>query len=61
MHDVSPGWVASEELGLDAGVMNPTVAVFPAEAPEGSNILNMSRDGRIDQVLSSVLAPDGTC
>jgi hypothetical protein len=57
VHSVAPGWVASEELVFDVGVMNPTVALFPAEAPQGSNILNMSREGRIDQVLSSVLAP----
>jgi hypothetical protein len=57
VHSVGPGWVASEELGSDAGVMNPAVALFPSEAPEGSNVVNLSRGGRIDQILSDVLTP----
>jgi hypothetical protein len=55
---VGPGWVRSElQSSYDAGVMNPTPLRFPAEAPEGNNVLNMARGARIDQVLSDVLTP----
>jgi len=50
-----PGWAVSEAGTYDVGVMNPSVVQFPSEAPQGNNVVNMARDGRIDQILSSVL------
>jgi hypothetical protein len=57
VHDSPPGWSCSEEEVFDCGTMDLSVADFPLGAPEGENVVNLSRGGRIDQVLSSVLTP----
>lgn len=54
--NVVPGWTV-ESPG--AGVFNPTTASYPAEAPEGQNVLYLSASSSaVSQVLTAVLEPD---